>query len=88
MQIYMHSRRYAMRYYEGSATHALSGEITCGTPRPTEGRGLSVQCLRDYWHWLKIRGLERTRSLVGYCMHRNVIIWCVKIYVGIVSVGS
>jgi len=32
----MHSRRYAICDYEGSATHALSGEIFCGTPRATE----------------------------------------------------
>jgi hypothetical protein len=83
----MHSRLYAIRDYVGSATHALSGEITCGTPWTTEDRGLSVQCLKDYWHWLKIRGLKRTGFLIGYRMHHNVRKWRVKIYVGIVSVG-
>jgi len=67
--------------------HAQSGESTCRTSRSTEGRDLSMQCLRDYWHWLKIRGLERTVILIGERMRRNVILRRVKLYVGIVSVG-
>jgi hypothetical protein len=86
-QNYMHSRQYAICKYKGSATHSLSGEIACGTPQSMEGPGLSMQCLRDYWHWLKIRGLKQTGFLIKDRIHRNVILGCVKIYVGIVSVG-
>jgi hypothetical protein len=72
------------RYLQLTCT---SGENNCGNTRSMEGRDLSMQCLRDYWHWLKIRGLERTGFLIDTRMHRNVILWRVKIYVGIVSVG-
>jgi hypothetical protein len=73
--------------HEGSGIHTLSSEINCGTPRSSEGRDLSMLCLRDIWHWLKIRGLEQTGFLTEDRMHRNVILWRVKVYVGIVSVG-
>jgi hypothetical protein len=58
---------YHYRYQErtpNTAAHALRVENNCGTPRFTEGRNLSMQCLRDYWHWLKIRGLKRNGLLV------------------------
>jgi hypothetical protein len=62
-QNYMQSRHHAICDYERSAAHALRGENNCGTPRFKEGPNLSMECLRNYWHWLKIRGLERTGIL-------------------------
>jgi hypothetical protein len=32
------------------------------TPQITEVHVLSMQCMRDLWHWLKIRGLKRPCS--------------------------
>jgi len=63
-------------------------EIRVGarTPRFMEVRNLSMQCVRDYWHWLKIWGLKRPCSwayeLLCIATREGVII-----YVGRVSVG-
>jgi len=48
--------------------------IPCSTPRSTEGWDLSMQSLRDYWHWLKMRGQKRPYSWVWVGMLRNVIL--------------
>ena len=46
---------------------------TCGTPQSTKGRDLSMHYLRDEWHWLKIRAMKQTCSLIWDWMHCNLI---------------
>jgi hypothetical protein len=43
------------------------------TPWITEVRILSMEFVRNHWHWLKIRGLKRPCSLVWVSMHRILI---------------
>jgi hypothetical protein len=45
----LHAQRTILQYANTRdlQSHTLSGESGCGTPRSTEGRDLSMQCLRD-----------------------------------------
>jgi hypothetical protein len=83
----MHSRRYVICDNEGSATHTVSGEITCGTPRATEVPSPKHTVSEALLALAKHKRPEANRliELRPYASQRHKR--CVAVYVGIVSVG-